>query len=520
MTLSVVVVGSGAAGMSAAVAAATSGADVTILEAADHIGGTTAISGGGLWMPANPWAAANGIEDTVEAGVTYLKALQAGGGDALPAAAEAYVNEGLRITRTIEERTPIRWEHIRGFADYHTNLPGGVEDGRSLEMKPFQASPEAHALVRENPYRMPPMTIAEEELPTPPDAEELARREAERVMARGCGLIAAFTDAALANNVSIRTSTRATTLRIEKGIVTGVEAAGETFEGDVILASGGFERNESLLASYLPGPFLGPAGPPTNRGDGLVMAQQAGARLANMSDAWWVATLHVPGETIDGAPFNRMLFIDASRPGAIAVDQNGRRFVNESVNYYAFGRELSQRDPNTFAYLRAPSYIVMDSRRRRILPFAWIQPGRPDPDWLPKAGSIRELADLIGVPADALEETVEHFNAMAAAGKDTDFARGETGYDVFANMGAALVPVSEPPFYALRMQPGGHGTKGGPAIDERARVLSRSGDPIPGLFAAGNASAHPFRRGFAGPGAPIGAGVVFGWLAGETAAAG
>jgi succinate dehydrogenase/fumarate reductase flavoprotein subunit len=386
-------------------------------------------------------------------------------------------------------------------------------------MRPVQVSHEVARLIRDDPYRMPPITIAEGELPDPPDADELRRRDAEGVMMRGRGLVAVLAETLLAHGGSIRTGCRATALTMRHGAVTGVEAEGEELPGAVILASGGFERNESLVATFLRGPMLGPAGPPSNRGDGLSMAMRAGAALRNMSDAWWVASMHVPGDTIDGAPFHRMLFVDAARPGGIAVDQTGHRFVNESVNYYGFARALQERDANTYAYLRSPSWIVMDARRRTIMPFAWLSPGESDPPWLTRASSIGELARSIGVPAAALEETVERFNSQAAENADDDFGRGGFRWDSFSGLGTPLSPLSEPPFYALEVVPGCSGTKGGPETDALGRVLRSTGEPIPGLYAAGNAAAYPFGSGYPGPGATIGPALVFGWLAGETAAA-
>jgi succinate dehydrogenase/fumarate reductase flavoprotein subunit len=503
--------------MAAAVAAATTGAKVTVLEAADKLGGTTATSGGGVWMPANPWSAAAGAQDTVDAGIRYLRALQAAGGGYEPAAA-AYVEDGLRVLRLLEARSPLRWEHLMGFPDYHPELEGGTVQGRSLEMKPIQVSSDVAALIRDDPYRMPLITIAEGELANPPDAAELERRESAGVMMRGRGIVAALAETLYAHGGSIRTGCRVTGLASEHGAVVGAVAGGETVPGSVILASGGFERNEALTEAFLRGPMKGPAGPPTNHGDALLMALRAGAMVANMSDAWWVASVRLPGETIDGAPFYRMLFVEASRPGALAVDQGGRRFVNESVNYYGFGRALQERDPDTYSYTRAPSWIIMDAKRRKLMPLAGLTPDDADPPWLLRAPSVGKLAGAVGLPAAALEETVDRFNAGARAGADPDFGRGTHAWDAFSGLGAPLTPLDEPPFYALEVMPGCSGTKGGPLTDERGCVLNPSGEPIEGLYAAGNAAAYPFGSGYPGPGATIGPALVFGWLAGETAA--
>ncbi len=511
----VVVVGSGAAGLAAAVGAATSGAQVTVLEAAGRLGGTTATSGGGLWIPVNPWAAAHGVEDSVEEAVRYLTALQ--GGE--PGVAEAFVREGLRIVRLAEERTPLRWQHLIEFPDYHAELDGGSAHGRSLEMMPVQISREAAALVRDDPYGLPPITINEGELPNPPDSAEIERREREGIMVRGRGLVAALAATLLEHGGEIRTGMRATRLLASGGAVVGVEAGAEEFRGEVVLASGGFERNAALVRAFLRGPMLGPAGPPSNRGDALLMGMQVGAALANMSDAWWVAALGVPGEVIDGAPFHRMLFNESARPGGLVVDQNGRRFVNEAVNYYGFARALQERDGSTYRYSRVPSWLILDATRRRE-PLGPLTGAEPDPDWLAKAQTLEDLAARIDVPQDALDKTVATFNEGAAAGVDPDFGRGSFIWDYFSSGGKPLRPLSEPPFYALRLVPGCSGTKGGLEIDENGRVRRLGGeDVVPGLYAAGNAAAYVFGSGYPGPGATIGPGLVFGWRAGETAAA-
>lgn len=503
--------------MAAAVGAATSGAKVTVVEAAEHLGGTTAISGGGLWIPANPWAAAEGVEDSAEDAVRYLRAIQDGQGD--PSIPEAYVREALRITGLAEERTPLRWQLLTGFSDYYPELDGGVVNGRSLEMQPVAVAPEVIRLVRPNPYGLPPITINEGELPELPDEAELERRRREGIVVRGHGLVAALAATLLEHGGEIRTGMRATSLLTSGDAVVGVVAGGEELPGQVIVASGGFERDPRLVQSFLRGPMLGPAGPPTNRGDGIRMGMSAAAALSNMSDAWWVPALQIPGETIDGAPFFRMAFVEFSLTGGIVVDGTGRRFVNESVNYYAFGRVLQERDPNTYRRDRIPSWLVFDAGRRRVTPLGPLRASDPDPDWLPKADTIEELSARIGLPGDVLADTVARFNENASQGVDPEFGRGSFLWDRFSS-GGELRPVEEPPFYALRLLPGCAGTKGGLEIDEYGRVRRLDGDGfVPGLHAAGNASAYVFGTGAPGPGATIGPAFVFGWRAGETAAA-
>ncbi len=514
---SVVVLGSGAAGMAAAAGAAVNGAKVTLLEAASHLGGTTATSGAGMWIPANPWAAAYGVQDSPDEAVRYLRAIAGEGTD--PAVPEAFVRDSVRVVQDIEARTPIRWQHLIEFPDYHAEIDGGSLHGRSIEIGLTQVPLEAVALVRSNPYGNAWMTIMEEELSGPPDAAEVLRRQREGLVSRGHGMVASFAATVLEHGGDIRTSTRATSVITDGDAVVGVSAGGEELRGEVVVASGGFERNPEFVHAFLRGPMHAPAGPPTNRGDGIVIGLQSGAALGNMSDAWWVAGLQIPGETIDGAPFFRMLFVDSARPGAIAVDQQGRRFVNESVNYYSFARSLLERDANTYAHVRAPAWLVFDAGRRASHPVGPLTAASPDPDWLPRADSLGSLGARIGLPVGSLEETVARYNAQVADGSD-EFGRGSSVWDTYSLGGAPLREIGEPPFYALKLLPGCSGTKGGLAIDVHGRVRRRGGAGIvPGLYAAGNASAYAFGEAYPGPGATVGPGVVYGWLAGETAAA-
>jgi succinate dehydrogenase/fumarate reductase flavoprotein subunit len=215
-----------------------------------------------------------------------------------------------------------------------------------------------------------------------------------------------------------------------------------------------------------------------------------------------------------------MLFLDAAKPGSLVVDGGGRRFANEASNYNDLGRALHEFDPARYEYPRVPSWLVFDALRRAE-GLGAVRPGQPDPPWLPKAGSVERLADLYGQPPGRLRASVERFNEQARRRVDEDFGRGSYVWDGFSSGGAPLRPLAEAPFYALRVLPGCLGTKGGLRTDALGRVLQAggAGEIVPGLYAAGNAAANPFGCAYPGPGATIGPAVVFGWLAGETAAA-
>jgi succinate dehydrogenase/fumarate reductase flavoprotein subunit len=513
----VIVLGSGAAGLSAAVSAAQAGASVTVLESASTLGGTTAISGGGIWIPANPWGAARGVKDSAEDALRYLKALELGDSDATLAG--AYVARGLEAALAIEDHTPLRWQHLSGFSDYHAEFDGGKALGRSLEVAPVQVPLDALAQIRDDPHRTGPITIMEEATGSQPDAAEIARRERDGIVTRGRGLIAGLLAALHELGGGVRAGVRAARLITANGAVVGVEAGGAQLAGQVVIASGGFERDPLLVRSFLRGPLLAPAGPPSNRGDGLRMGMAVGAALGNMSEAWWAPAMELPGQTIDGAPLYRMLFMDLAAPGGVAVDSTGRRFANEATNYNDLGRSMYSFDAANYSYPGIPSWLVFDAVRRNA-PLGPLGAGDPDPAWLQCAATIEALAERIGVPPDALASTIERFNACAARGVDDDFGRGSYAWDRVSGGTAELRPVAEPPFYALKVLAGCLGTKGGLRTDAHGRVLSvASGEAIPGLYAAGNAAANLFGCGYPGPGATIGPAVVFGWFAGQAAAA-
>ena len=430
---SVIVLGSGAAGMTAALAAAFEGARVTVLERSGWLGGTTAISGGGIWVPANPWAAATGIVDDVAAGLRYLGNLRLG--DADPVLGEIYVRESSGIACALEDRAGLHWQHLLGMSDYHCELAGGCPGGRSLEIAPVQVSADAVARVRTDPYGTPHWTINEEGSATDrPDEAELVRRVSQRILSRGRGLIAALYDALRPFGVEWRTRVGAMSLALSDRQVIGVDVDGEQLRGAVVVATGGFERDPQLVAAFLRGPLLAPAGPPSNTGDGLRLGMSAGAALGNMSEAWWCPAVHVAGEQIDGSPFYRMLFMDSAKPGGLVVDRRGRRFANEATNYNDFGRALLELDSSDFEHTRIPSWLVFDAERHRQFPLGFMTAPQPGRDWLVSAGSLTELADRIGVPDAELSSTVGRFNDDIAIGADA-FGRGSYVWDRFSSGG-------------------------------------------------------------------------------------
>lgn len=516
----VVVVGSGAAGMSAALAAASCGARVTVLEAAEQLGGTTCLSGGVAWMPGNPHDPATPAD-----ALTYLEAL--GLGDHSPELCSAFVHDAARVVSAIEATSPVRW-HGLPYPDYHAEFPGGErEGGRSIEPDPLLPGDGVPARVRSAPNVSAPITY--EELANGEwDRDVIAQRRADGVLTLGRALIAGLYEGAVAAGADVRTGERVRRLRHDDdgGGVRGVRGVvtdrGE-HRGTVILASGGFERDPGLVRALLRGPMSAPAGVPTNVGDGLRMAMGAGCDLGNLSEAWWSPALRVPGEEIDGAPFFRLVLTERARPGSVIVDGRGRRFADEGQNYNDIGRALHEFDPAGFSFPRIPAWMVFDAAYRERYHLGPIRRDAPDPDWLRRGEDVAELAGEIGVPADALMQTLERFSIQADAGHDDDFGRGDHAYDRFMGDPRAadpvLAPVRRGPFYAIEILPGCLGTKGGPRTDADGRaLLAETGAPLPGLYAAGNAAASPFGFAYPGAGGTIGPALVFGHRAGEAAA--
>ncbi|WP_328843718.1 FAD-dependent oxidoreductase [Streptomyces sp. NBC_00258] len=505
---SVIVVGSGAAGLAAALSARESGAEVTVLEATSTIGGTTALSSGAAWLPDNhlPLAA----EDTPQRARTYLRALgrsdEYGYESADTAMSDRFVDEAPRVAEWLETKTPLRWATLP-IPDCHGTLPGGYEVGRSLEPRPFRTAPQVADLVRAAlPWR-PPATLTE--LLTGKAAPELIeQRRQAGVHTAGQALVAALLTAAIDAGITIRTHARAT-----RFLGVGVVVDGMSLDGRVVLATGGFERDEALVRRFLGGPVAGLAGAPGARGDGLRMAIDAGAALHNTAQAWWCPTIRIPGDAIDDEPVHRILLAERARPGSVLVNRDGHRFTNEAQSYHEVGRSLHPTEP---------SWLIVDAAYRRRHPIGPVRPDDPDPDWLQRACTLLELARLIDVPGDALAKTISRFNWAAAAGEDPDFDRGVNPYDgVMGDPGAVhptLGPLYAPPFYAVPVRPGLGGTGGGPRTDPDGRVLSDDGTAVSGLYAAGNVAAGPFGSAYPGTGATIGQALVFGAQAGRAAA--
>lgn len=535
----VIVLGSGAAGLVAALAASDAGATVALFERASLLGGATAISGGVCWVPMNHHMDEAGIADSREDALGYLDALSLGQMD--PALARAFVDRARGTVEWLEQVTDLKFSAILGYPDYHPEHPGGrPAGGRSLDPGLFSyhrlgrwASLVA-ASRRSVRLRITDTTIGGGTGFL--DDDTLAYREEHDLRGCGAALVGPILAALLEAGVEPVLNARATELVIEDGRVCGVRISQERADQldamhlvrarrGVIIATGGFEWNPDLVTAFLRGPMTAPASVPSNEGDGLVMAMRVGATLANMPQAWWAPTVRVPGDEAFGRPRATLLNRERTLPGSIMVNRAGRRFANEAANYNALGGAFHHLDPSDFGYPNLPCWLVFDGRNARTFGSFGTPAGTPIAPWITRADTLSDLANELGVDAAGLTETVNRWNDFVDAGDDADFGRGTSAYDRWSGDGryrgelaSTLGRIDEAPFFAVEVHAGTLGTSGGPRTDPDGRVLDATGSPIPGLFAAGNAAAAPTAVAYGGAGGTLGPIIVFGRAAGLAAA--
>ena len=521
----VVVLGSGAAGLTAALTAAVNGASVAVYEKAATVGGTSAVSGGIVWIPAHDRSADG--ELTFADAMSYLRAQSLGFMD--DELVETFVRTGPAMLDFVEAHTDTRFEIAAGFPDYKPELPGGrPSGGRSLNTVPFDLGTlgEWRDRITSFPPDFSNVGI---------DAETRARihasvdDESADLCVAGTALIGWLLKGVLDCGVVLQTNARALELIADAEKVTGARlvVSGKTIRvrarRAVVLATGGFEWDTALVAAFLRGPMHGPVSPPNNTGDGLRMAMAHGADLANMGEAWWVPIVQIPGDTLDGKPRSRSVRLERTRPRSIIVNRAGRRFVNEAGEYNSMAGAFHYLDPRD-GYVNDPAWIVFDDLHLKRYGFLGVPPGEPAPEWFSPSADLTELGTKTGIDADRLATTVETWNRNVAQERDPDFGRGSSAYDGYWGdehattlAGKTLGPIDTPPYYAVPVSIGAMGTKGGPRTDRDGRVLHVSGEPIPGLFAAGNAMAGATGKAYGGAGGTLGPAMVFGYRAGHTA---
>lgn len=480
----VLVLGSGT-GMMAAIRAAEQGLDTLVLEKAAAAGGTTGISGGGIYIPNNYVMEEMGIEDSREEALTYLEHATFGQGDM--DLLEKYVDTCNEVVEYIRDNGVEEWRVSGMFQDYYPDFPGGKATGRNIG----------------------PVS----------DIEGVSG---------GGFLIQKLQEAAEGYGAEFMFNTAGVHLIVEDGRVVGVQAESEGEElfvkanVGVVLATGGFDHDEQMTNHFHRGPLHFSAAVRQNTGDGQKMAMEVGANLRNMNECWGA-----PGYYHEG---NDSYIVDwvmeRGKPGAIIVNKHGERFLNESASYDAAGRSFYHYDSGVNEFRNIPGYTIIDSAFRERYTLLYTPPGQDLPDFVARGETLSELADNLGIDSDGLEATVELFNENARQGVDPEYHRGESAFDTSTGgdpsredlENVCLAPLDTPPYYGIAIWPGTIGTCGGAQINSNAQVMTPFGEAIPGLYAVGNACGSPFGAGYAGGGCTVGSGLVFSYIAADNMA--
>jgi 3-oxosteroid 1-dehydrogenase len=541
----VVVVGSGG-GLCGAVTAADAGLDVLVIEKQPILGGSTAISGGVLWLPNNPLMQAEGVADSVEEGMTYFESLV---GDAGPASSlarrGAYITEGANMVRFLQDQG-MSFVRCDGYSDYYAGvagIAGGNARGRSIEATVF----DGHEL---GPWldKMPPsisrgvvvmtgevarMQLFRRSMTGAKTVGRIAGRTAaarikgEERLANGRSLIGQTLRAAIRQEVGIWTQTPFVDLVVEDGKVIGLVANRKgrnvriRARHGVLLSAGGFARNPEMRKKYGMQPNMSEwtVANLGDTGEVIEAAMHHGAAVDLMDEAWWIPASIRP----DGSPSPHNA--ERSKPGSIIVDRDGQRYFNEAVSYMEAGQHMYEHNEDGRSI---PSWLIIDSRHRSRYMFTMQPPGFTPNEWITsgymkKADTLDALARACGIDPAGLATTVERFNSFARNGTDADFHRGEGAHeryqgDVTNKPNACMAPIEKAPYYAVQIYPGDVGTSGGLLCDELSRVLDADHQPIPGLYGAGNCTASVMGRTYPGAGASIGASFVFSYVAAKHAA--
>ncbi len=560
-TCDVLVVGSGAGGLTAAVTAAHHGLEVLVAEKEAEFGGTTARSGGWLWIPCNGPSAREGVTDSLQAARTYLQ--HEAGNHFDGERVDAFLETGPKMVDFFERETEVDFVTGTAFADYHPTAPGGTDGGRSICAAPF----DGNALGAEIQRLRPPlreitfvgmMIGSGKELlhffnvtKSLTSAGFVAKRLAAHALdvatkgrsmrlTNGNALAGRLAKSAFDRGVALWTRAPAVELLVDaEGAVTGavIDRDGTrtrvAARRGVVLASGGFpqdpERRRRLFPHAPTGAEHHSPAPPGNTGDGLRLAQAAGAGVDESlpNAAAWVPISRVPWP--DGSTGTFPHFIDRAKPGVIAVAPSGRRFVNEGNSYHDFIQALVKACSDLPADQQGDEvrgWLVTDHRAIRKYGLGFVKPF-PLPlaphlrsGYLTRGRSLAELAHAIGVDARTFEESVTRFNGPAAQGEDPDFAKGSTAYNRFQGdpeitPNPCVHPLDTPPYYAVEVVVGDLGTFAGIRTDANAQALDGDGKPIPGLFAVGNDNASIMGGNYPGGGITLGPAMTFGYIAGR-----
>jgi 3-oxosteroid 1-dehydrogenase len=530
----IVVVGSGSAGLAAALTASAGGARVVILEKSSVLGGTSAMSGAGTWIPANHHMLAAGMADSRDEALTYLRATAPAGWQAAEDPLwQAFVEHAPEMLKFVEANTPLEFELVH-HPDQYSELPGGKFHGRMVSPRLLSRNLVGAWRDRIRHSTLPQMftygelvtgTILSRPLRTLVRmVPALLHRALTRRVGMGNALVVGLLRGCLDHGCEIMTDTTAERLLTdsgERGRVLGVEvrhdgrAIAIRAAKGLVLATGGFEWDKVRLARHFPGETGLIGSPRTNTGDGHRMAEEIGARLARMDQA----NIYAATNTLYEGKRHALPLNELFHPHCILVNRRAERFVNEGDPNV--GVVLDRRD-GAGEPVHLPCWRIFDARYAAENRFEmWL--GRHDRSWFRKAATLAELARLIDLEPTPLAATVERFNGFVRAGKDGDFRRGESAWEMFytedagkLNRNGALGTIEKPPFYAAPYHRAVLTTKGGPRTNERGQVLRQDGSVIGGLYCAGVAMANPIGTKAVGAGTTIGPCLTWGYICGKS----
>lgn len=546
-----IVIGSGAAGMASALAAALRGMKVLVLEKSRSYGGTTALSGGVIWMPNNPLMKKLKLGDSVSEGLDYLR--QVIGEQIDEQKVLAYLKHAPAMLLELEQKTKVAFTVAQNYPDYYAELEGGKLSGRSLDPKPYSKGKLGEKLLQNMRQRSGvekqvfSLTAAEAHQVFSftwrsqwvifkrlflywADIGLRLQKKPDRRLTLGKALVARLRRSLADYNVPLRLNIVVDELLVEDGKVVGVRCTDPAKDGDtlikarkgVLLACGGFAQNNQLREQHHQKPSNGQwsAASKADQGDVFALTEKLNPKLSGLNHAWWSPTLRTPDGKVEA------LIVNKSMPHSMMVNKAGHRFCNEAEPYEDLVKhqyKANQDQPSI------PAFLIFDSKYRHEYPLGTVMPpGKYLPDaahkklfessWIKKANTLAELAKLCDIDAEGLQQSANDMAKYSQTGKDEQFKRGEAVIDRYysdhrVKPNPCIGDISKPPFYAVEIWPGDLGTKGGLVTDEHSRVIDVDGKVIEGLYGAGNATASMMQNSYPGAGSTIGPAMAFGYIA-------